>query len=165
MIDLFGNEPMMALSWKQPYAGLMLPPFNKIETRTWPTKYRGLVLICASQKDYKLDQIFGISGAKQYYRIIETLNHIFTNGTLLNGHAIGVGRLVDCRPMTKQDEDKCYVNYPGEWYHVPKDGVPKKKRLYCHEYADVRAIEPIPFKGAQGFRKVTDEVKQLIKFI
>lgn len=30
------------LTWKQPFLWLMQPGIDKIETRTWPTKYRGL---------------------------------------------------------------------------------------------------------------------------
>lgn len=39
-----------ALWWREPYASLMLQ--GKVETRTWNTNYRGLVLICASIKPY-----------------------------------------------------------------------------------------------------------------
>lgn len=31
------------------------------------------------------------------------------------GQAIAVGRLVDCRPMTKDDEDDCFVKYRSPW--------------------------------------------------
>ena len=50
-------EPIKALSWKQPYASLMLK--GKIETRSWPTNYRGLVLICASKAPYSIKEIKG----------------------------------------------------------------------------------------------------------
>jgi hypothetical protein len=46
----FLNQEIRALTWKEPYASLML--HGKIETRTWYTKYRGLVLICAGLKHY-----------------------------------------------------------------------------------------------------------------
>ena len=38
-----------ALSLKQPYANLIANGKKTIETRTWATKYRGDLLICASQ--------------------------------------------------------------------------------------------------------------------
>lgn len=44
------KSPLRALSWKEPYATLML--HGKVETRTWPTDYRGLVLNCVALKDY-----------------------------------------------------------------------------------------------------------------
>jgi len=35
MIDLFNEETILALSWKQPFATAML--YGKIETRVWNT--------------------------------------------------------------------------------------------------------------------------------
>lgn len=60
MTNLFEGEEIRALSWKEPYASLML--HGKIETRPWSTKYRGLVLVCASQKPYTEAELMGIAG-------------------------------------------------------------------------------------------------------
>ena len=67
---------MKAVSIKQPWANLIADGQKTIETRTWPTKYRGPLLIVSSKKP-------SIS---------------------LAGYAIAVCDLVDCRPMTKSDE-------------------------------------------------------------
>lgn len=139
------SEKVLALSWKQPYGSLMLPPFNKIETRTWKTNYRGLVLICASKTGYNWNQVQRVSGG-QFFSII-------TLGSRLNvnmGHAIALARLADCRPMTKEDEEKCFVQYFPD--------------LYCHVYEDVRPIIPFPWKGKQGWTELTAAQKQLIRF-
>lgn len=40
---------LTALSLKQPYANWVASGKKTIETRTWSTKYRGDILICASQ--------------------------------------------------------------------------------------------------------------------
>ncbi|CAB4218363.1 hypothetical protein UFOVP1596_17 [uncultured Caudovirales phage] len=139
------NE-IRALSWKQPFATLML--HGKIETRTWPTKYRGLVLICASKQPYGFNTIKEIAGDYQYNRIMELIIDV----PLHYGHAIAVGKLVDCRPMWKDDEDACFVQY------FPS-------ALWCHVYEDVRAIEPMPFKGKQGWGKLDQEFINRIKFL
>src|SRR5687767_12303739 len=102
MKDLFGNEPMKALSWKEPYGSLMLPPVNKIETRIWPTKYRGLVLLCASKAEYPWNVVRDIAGTNQFDRILDI--HKQHPAASVHGHAFAVGRLVDCRPMIKKDE-------------------------------------------------------------
>lgn len=66
------------------------------------------------------------------------------------GHAIAVGDLIDCRPMTPQDEDDAFVLYrPGLW---------------CHVYENVRAIVPMPWKGGQKWRNVPAEVQNSIRF-
>ncbi len=168
-MNLFGNEKIMALSWKQPYAELML--HGKIETRTWSTNYRGLVLICASQKGYGLYQMFDIAGEKQMLRITDVLGR--NNDHWLNnyrsGIAIAVGRLVDCRPMTIKDEDMCFVKYREPWQvdKILKNGSKKMviRQLYCHIYEDVRAIKPFEWKGAQGWKKVEQSIIDKIEIV
>lgn len=138
------NERVLALSLKQPFASLML--LGKIETRTWSTKYRGLVLICASKKFYSESQVMSISGEKQTQHAFVELNQHGIKE--LRGMAIAIGRLVDCRPMTKEDEDKCFVKYYPD--------------LFCHIYEDVVAIEPFEWKGTQGWKEVSEEIKKTI---
>jgi hypothetical protein len=64
------------------------------------------------------------------------------------GKAIAIGRLIDCRPMRKEDEDKCFVQFFPD--------------LFCHVYTDVQAIKPFPWKGKQGWSEVSPEVKSKI---
>jgi hypothetical protein len=104
------QDEIRALSWKEPYASLML--HGKIETRKWNTNYRGWVLICASKHPYNDDSVRNISGLQDYDRIYNTLGYWLDNSiTDYLGRAIAIGRLVDCRPMQKSDEDKCFVKY------------------------------------------------------
>lgn len=140
-------ENIRALSWKQPFATLML--HDKIETRTWATHYRGLVLICASKKSYTDEQIKNICGAEQFERIkfIYSYTDMFSN----EGQAIAIGELVDCRPMRKEDEDICFVEYHPD--------------LFCHVYKDVKEIEPFDFKGGMKWKKLTDDEINKIKII
>jgi hypothetical protein len=129
------NE-IRALSWKQPYASLML--HGKIETRSWSTKYRGKVLICASKKPYYEIELLGISGDVQTQRIFELINSKGMKEP--TGKAIAIGELVDCRQMEKEDEQKTFVKYrPGLW---------------CHVYDNVRPICPFNWKGTQGWKKL-----------
>lgn len=67
---------MKALSLREPWAGLIRSGKKTIETRTWSSRYRGEVLICASKLP----------------------------ASPLAGQAVAVAKLVDCRPMTKADE-------------------------------------------------------------
>lgn len=101
------DEKLLALTWRQPYASLML--HGKIETRTWPTKYRGLVLICAGKTPYSTVQVLNISG---YMRreIYDTVNYF----TPL-AQAIAIGKLIDCRPMRPEDETKCLCEILAEF--------------------------------------------------
>lgn len=143
------NESMRYLGWKQPYAELML--FGKQETRTWYTKYRGLVLITASKTSYKSHQVLSISGINQFRRIQRILERIGDKISNNRGHAIAVGRLVACEPMKQEDEDSCFVQH--------------RSGLWVHYYENVKPIKPIPFKGAQGWRNLTPEFINTIEFI
>lgn len=124
----------------------MHPEIGKIETRTWKTNYRGPVLMCGSQKPYTPDDVYQITGQNQYKRIAEAYKNHDMFRFNSNGHALFVGQLVDCRPMKEEDENKCFVQYhPG---------------LLCHVYEDVMPIHPIPFKGAQKWRNVSEDFKK-----
>lgn len=140
------NE-IRALSWRQPYADLMLA--GKIETRSWKTNYRGWVLICSSKKPYNIGQIEAISGFDGLERIID-LTQDRDILKQLCGYAIAIGYLSDCRKMTPEDEETCFVKY--------------HPALYCHVYENVQMLpQPFPWQGKLGWRIVPDEVKHQIK--
>lgn len=67
---------MKALSIKQPWANMIAAGEKTIETRTWPTDYRGPLLI-VSAKEPRIDPA---------------------------GCAVAIVELTDCRPMTRRDE-------------------------------------------------------------
>jgi hypothetical protein len=151
--ELQSGARIMALSWKEPYASMML--HGKIETRTWKTDYRGLVLICTSKKKYNSDVVQAISG---YIRSKEIAQTLFGRDSLALvydssynlGCAIAVGRLIACKPMEWEDEAKAFVTC--------------REALWCHFYEDVVAIEPISFKGGQKWTKVSQDIINKIKF-
>lgn len=127
-------EEIRALTWREPFATLML--HGKIETRVWPTNYRGWVAIHAGKAQYKGEEVKEMSG-DHYGRILDTIAEEEYN----LGHIIAVGRLIDCRPMVPADEAKCFVKF--------------NPKLWCHVYTDiVRLTVPIPFQGKQGWARL-----------
>ncbi len=106
---------MKALSIKQPWANMIVDGLKTIETRTWSTSYRGTLLIVSSKQP-----------------------PIYPSGM-----ALAVADLVDCRPMTRQDE------------------VAAGCTLYVGAYAwvleNVRRIEMFPVRGQQGLYEVPFE--------
>ena len=103
---------MKAISIKQPWANLIASGQKTIETREWSTRYRGQILLVSS-KTPKIEPA---------------------------GYAVAVADLVDCRAMTKADEDaaQCSI-YPNAFAWVLKN---------------IRAIEPFPVKGQLGLYEV-----------
>lgn len=151
-----------ALSWKQPYAQLML--YGKQETRTWSTEYRGLVLICSSLQAYSPTNVLNLSGQEQYDRIIETLEKP-SNGYsgaedefLPGGKALAIGRLVNCVPMGySKDENEITADQAEAETFVKYNA-----RLWVHYYDFVTPIKIFNWKGSQGWRTLTPEQKEQI---
>jgi hypothetical protein len=85
---------MKALSVRQPWANLLASGKKTIETRLWPTDYRGSLLIVSSR----------------------------TPKIHPAGYALAVAELTDCRSMTKSDESAaCCACYPGAFSWVLRD--------------------------------------------
>jgi len=79
---------MKALSIKEPYASMLRNGKKTIETRTWETKYRGPILLCASKKPV----------------------------SDISGKAFAVADLVDIHRMAKVDVDAaCCTIYPNAY--------------------------------------------------
>lgn len=148
MKDLFGREPILALSWRQPFGSAML--IGKQETRVWQTGYRGKVLICTSKLPYPEGSAREICGEENFIRMCKALGN--QPDTLdFDGYAIAVGDLVNCRRMKPTDEESTFVSYRAD--------------LYVHEYRNVRAIKPFPWVGSLGWTRLTDEQISRIEYL
>ena len=89
---------MKAISLKQPWATWIQVGDKTIETRTWPTKHRGPLLICASKRPKVCETLR--DGRREYPA----------------GCAVCVVTVLDCRPMTPEDEDAALCDCePGRW--------------------------------------------------
>lgn len=99
---------MKALSIKEPWVSMVVSGQKTIEIRTWNTSHRGKLLICASK----------------------------TPHSNLSGKAVAVVDLIDCRPMTNEDEKKaCCELYEG---------------AYAWVLDNINPITPFPIKGQLG---------------
>jgi hypothetical protein len=89
-----GGAPMKAISVKQPWANMIASGRKTIETRKWPTDYRGDILIVSSK----------------------------TPNIEPAGCALAIVRIVDCRPMTTADEPAagCSI-YPNAFAWILAD--------------------------------------------
>lgn len=135
---------MKCLSIRQPFASLFfdhpLSPhdigpdliWKKIELRSKPTKYRGPLLICAALQWHTGHVLTAKSGRQ----IINESARSFKELPFPLGVAIGVVDLVDCRPMTHDDElDACHEFIEGAFAWVTQNPI---------------KIEPFPMKGQLG---------------
>lgn len=123
---------MKALSVKQPWANLIAGGHKTIETRTWATKYRGELLICASKTvDTFMAEILSFTAP--------------VIGISPIGQALCIVDLVDCRPIVKADS-------PAAW-------CPAELGSFAWVLENVRPIKPFPVKGQLGIFEVEYEGK------
>jgi len=111
-----GDRELRGLSLWEPWGSYIRSGRKTIETRFHRTHYRGDLLICATKKPE----------------------------APLSGHALCLVHLVDCRPMTPEDEEAAMV--------------PCDPNRFAWVVEDLRPVEPFLVKGAQGLWKVNDEV-------
>lgn len=83
-----------AISIKEPWAGMIRAGEKRIEVRTWQTKHRGRIVLCASASP-RSD---------------------------ISGHAFAVAKIVDVRPMRPDDKRAAGGIYaPGAYAWVLDD--------------------------------------------
>lgn len=136
---------MKAITLWQPWASLWCSPAKIHETRHWPTPHRGWLLVHAAKR--KLDDFSGD-------KLDAIMDEHFGQHWGLEipfGAIVGMVRLVDCvransLPTAHQDSDdyECGDFASGR---------------FGWQRGDYRVfVEPIPYKGAQGFFDVKDAV-------
>lgn len=119
---------MKAITIKQPWASLICQGIKDIENRTWPTKFRGRVLVHAGAKNFD----FSHSMTSEYQReFIKGIEKPYVKGSI-----IGSVEIIDC---IKSNAD--LKNSPwGDFY--------------CYHWILANPIlfpEPIPAKGKLSF--------------
>lgn len=152
------EDEIRGLSLMQPWATLLSTGAKTIETRSWPTSYRGLMAIHAS---------------KGYPRWAQTLcrdepfrTALLPAGSLPLGAIVAVGRLIACIGTE-------YLGRSSYRYSTPSRLERQLERQLEHErvfgdyspnrfawvFRDVyRLPEPIPCKGSMGLWIVPHEV-------
>ena len=136
------EREIRSLSIKQPFASLMF--VGKVETRSFSTNYRGLVMIAASQQSFKHDHLCGMMGADA----VRNLRGL----PMPNGLAIGIGRLVDCRPL--QEGDPHFIQWHRVW-----------ASHYAWIFDDVTPIVQFGFKGQLGMPRITRATRDMIRVL
>jgi hypothetical protein len=146
---------MKALSLIQPWASLIATGAKRIETRTWPTSYRGPIAIHASK--WRNDRGRIISSEIACYlqlALDEPFSSALTMGgidrvaDLPSGAIVATAHLFACRrteDLVPDALEREFGNYaPGRW---------------CWVLERVRPLPaPIPCRGAQGLWDVPPDV-------
>ena len=84
---------MKAITIKQPWASLIVDGVKDIENRTWPTNYRGLVLVHSS-KAIDIDAVYKISCIDG--ELARKVWHDLNDNKYPTGAIIGTVNIIDC---------------------------------------------------------------------
>jgi hypothetical protein len=132
---------MKALSIQQPWAWFIVNGYKDVENRSWPTSFRGPVLIHAGKKFdedgwlYLKNGGFARTGEKAAQRLKQEGNITPRQMMQLCGGIVGVCEIVDC--VKKSDSPWFF----GEYGFVIKNAKP---------------IPFMPYKGKLGFFDVSE---------
>ena len=127
---------MKALSIRQPWAWLIVNGHKDIENRTWPTRFRGRVLIHAS-KGMTRDEYDDVADFLEY---TETGIALPKREELERGGIVGVATITDCIPADRR---------ASPWHMEDQFGF---------QIADAKALPFTECKGALGFFDISSEV-------
>lgn len=134
---------MKALTVLQPFAGLIACGEKTIETRTWPTKYRGRLLICAGKRPH------GLWKGADFAALAATAPYRDHAAPFALGVTMCIANLVDCRPMTAADEDAAACTlYPSAYSWVLENVLP---------------VRQIPVRGQLGLWQPTAEMQAVVR--
>ena len=132
---------MKALSIIEPWASLIKERVKHIETRSWQTKYRGVLYIHASKKKLTKSEL------AEHGELLGLLK----DKDFQYGHLIAKCKLVDCRLMTAElisEVKKNHKEYVSGFYEVGR---------YAWVLEDIEVLEtPIPVRGSLGLWAVEE---------
>lgn len=125
---------MKVITIMQPYAHLIATGAKRVENRTWPTSYRGPLLIHAGKSRQWLDDRNGIDD--RYGIPISDMEF---------GAVVAVADLVQCASYGRIEMKDFDREYPWLREHEHTEGP------WCWVLANVKRLaNPIPARGAQG---------------
>lgn len=155
---------MKAISLWQPWASLIANGAKKIETRSWPTNYRGPILIHAAKRKNKGEMIeicnqpwMLAALGTDWKNALEHLNN------LPYGAIVALAELVDCKRVDKFvhadliKRQRHHNGDPNTWCEYWLGNYEPGRFGWVLE--NVKALDtPIPYKGEQGLFEVPDTV-------
>lgn len=129
--------PTLALSIRQPWAWLIVNGFKDVENRTWPTPYRGPLLIHAGKTMRPAEYAWAMEFIEEFVSP-DLVRQVPDMAELPLGGFVGVATLVDCVRASTSPWFTCADTEDGHGFVL----------------ADARAIEFTPWKGRLGFFNV-----------
>lgn len=151
---------MRAISLWQPWASAIALGSKRIETRDWPSKYRGPLAIHAAKRMVKGEMISFASDWKWCGALHRGIGFAPLWETLPFGAIVAVCNIVDCRPtelIPNSVLDALHGFTPFTW--TERDMGNFNPDRFGWVLDNITPLtEPLPFKGAQGFFDVPNRL-------
>lgn len=129
---------MKAISLWPPYGSLIVAGVKKIETRSWPTKYRGVVAIHHTQQIPT--QVYQSYCSGYFKEALQRANH----PGLYHGCIVGTAEITECRAI----DWKLFESLDADEIELGDFSIPG--RFAWTLTNPVKFDKPIPAKGKQG---------------
>lgn len=147
---------MKALSLWQPWATLMAYDLKKVETRSWETKYRGLIIIHAAKKIVKPTD--GDISTQPWIR--EALHYLGLKWEELPTGILAIREIVDCIKIFDSEPPGPGIAH-GRWERFFGD---YRHGRYAWLTKDIKRFKkPIPFNGKQGLFNIPNEALRVCR--
>lgn len=158
---------MKIITLWQPWASLIADDLKRYETRSWPTSYRGPLLIHAAKRPVNpgeaLSIRYGVGGGAVDMEQLQALEHALGQEMPL-GAVVAIADLTACLEMVEgisrspSEVANIYLQTPLE--HAVGDW---RTGRYAWKLTNVqRLVEPIPWCGGQGLRDAPSELQALV---
>jgi hypothetical protein len=158
---------MKAISLWQPWASAIALGSKRVETRSWGTKYRGPIAIHAAKR-LKINELIHYHSCWNWQGAMHGLDWTWGKDervpfNLPLGAIVATAHLTDCRhseTFTVGELETPRIGPKGESYRWTEGQMGDfGLGRFGWVLADIRPLaEPVPFKGAQGFFNVPDEL-------
>jgi activating signal cointegrator 1 len=130
----------------QPYAHLIASGVKRVENRTWPTDYRGPLLIHAGK-------------SREWYDADTLAEYGLAESDLAFGAIVAVAELVGCPRLLAIRRNDYAARWPWLNDHDHTEGP------VCWVLEGARRLErPIPYRGAQGLFDVPATVLEGVAY-
>lgn len=149
---------MKAISLHQPWASLIALGLKRVETRSWPTSYRGPLLVHAAKRWTAAERevVARLRAADVAFRVLLPDDWETGAANPPLGAILAVVNVTDCQPMTAEsiartpERERMVGGWaPGRWAWETADWMRP-------------VLPPIPLRGRQGlFEVAADEIEAL----
>jgi activating signal cointegrator 1 len=161
------SSEIRSLTLHQPWASLMALGLKRYETRSWQTPYRGKIAIHAAKR--LLDDAALETTWKAEKLTDQKLNPCDFKYPL--GCIVAIANVTDCLPMSSRSPEPGQIHHfengsfaTARWQVLIHAMSPLERAMgdwqvghYAWKLENVVALPtPIPFKGAQGLRRIRD---------